>query len=47
MKVYNVYGIKNKTGVKELCVLNENNNYVGIKSGKVYSCNEYYHKKTT
>jgi hypothetical protein len=45
MKVYNVYGIKNKTGVKELCVLNENNNYIGIKSGKVYSRNEYYHKK--
>ena len=45
MKIYNVYGKKNKTFVNEGCVLHKCGNYVGIKTGNVYSCEDYYHRE--
>ena len=44
--LYTVWKGKNKrhgTGIDEKCVLRNDGNYVGIKTGTVYDKEEYYH----
>jgi len=44
MQIYHVWK-NNCMGLNEECLLNENRDYVGIKTGKIYDRNLHYHSE--
>lgn len=42
--LYHLYKTKGATGVEEPCLIKDDGNYIGIKTGKLYPRSEYYHR---